>query len=498
MGIKKENQKVILDAWYTGFGACKLGYQTDFRYRDITEEDRANNPQIPDGQEKMIDYIEYQGPWAKRIKSTDVFRDPKRPPGEDRIIWLHFDKTLDDLLESDIYEIDDDFRAKYSKKDPREVEINFYEGWSRTRDGLFIIGLVEGFPDPIRYEKSSWLGDGFPIDFLDLAEINDEYYPPAYLQVAAQPQKQINYMATLQGAVIDKFRNQTGINVNALTENGKRQLKDNDLGGQVDFKEPPSPHVAPITSAPIPADLFNVMNIMQDSLQEILQVSGLRMGSAEESDTLGQDKIKEFGNQLGITGMQDKIKDFVTSQATKIKQLRQQYSTGPELVPIVGMNIINPVTGKPVNQEWLEFGTPGNPTTLRQTIAGDYGADVDIKSAQKPNEAVQLQMYEKMLTLLPNYEAVLADGGWKLDMAEAIKKWFEMYRELVPSLTNVLQEMTPQEKEQLAQRRAELRAQEEAAVQRDAEKAALDDASKAIDIRKKAEEVPEGEIPERV
>src|SRR4030042_2749213 len=33
MRIKQENQQIILDAWYSGFGACKIGYQTAFAYK---------------------------------------------------------------------------------------------------------------------------------------------------------------------------------------------------------------------------------------------------------------------------------------------------------------------------------------------------------------------------------------------------------------------------------------------------------------------------------
>ncbi len=429
----------------------------------------------------------------KRIKSTDVFRDPYQPPGEDKIIWMRFNRALQDIMDSDVYSYDNDFMQQFKTKDPREVKLELFEGWIRSKEGLYITVFCEGYKKPIRYDKSSWQGDGFPICFLSFAELNDEYYAPGYVEIASAPQKQINYIATLQGTVIDKFRCQTAVNEKALTEQGKRALQRNELGGIVTFKEPPLTHIAPLASTPIPADLFNVLNIMQDNLQEILQVSGLRMGSAEAEDTATQDKLKDFGNQLGISGMQDKVREYVMEQATKCAQMIKQYSTGRTLVPIVGVDIINPSTGKPVTQEWLEFGTPENPVTLRQVVAGDYDVEVDIKSAQKPNEAIQLQMFEGLMTKLPQYETMLAEQGKKINWDKALTRWLGLYKELVPSAESIVETMTPQERQSLDQRRAELKAQQDqqASMKQDAQ--SVDMANKAMDLRRKSEE---GLMPE--
>ncbi len=58
MKIKQENQKVILDAWFTGFGACKIVYQTNFVYKKVEEQDGVKNP---DKQEKLISTLNMKG-----------------------------------------------------------------------------------------------------------------------------------------------------------------------------------------------------------------------------------------------------------------------------------------------------------------------------------------------------------------------------------------------------------------------------------------------------
>jgi len=478
MRIKQENQQIILDAWYGGFGACKIGYQTAFAYKQA-----QNSPKqglrgaigsmlgVPDKEEKIIDYIEYEGPFVRRIKPTDIFRDPKQPAGKDRIIWIHYKRSLDDITNSDMYEYDSSFITRYKVKDPREVELDIYEGWVRTQKGLYIVTLCEGHLTPIRYELSSWKGDGFPICFLTFADINDEYYPVSSMKIASKQQRQINYLTTLQYNVVNKFRNQTGINVTALTEEGKRAVDSNDIGGIVKFKVPVNGNISPIVSAPIPADLFNLQKIMQDSLQECLTVSGLRMGSSEGEQTLGQDQIKDFGNQLGLSGMQAKVKDFVMDQATKLIQMRKQFSTAPSLVPIVGMDLRNPVTGQLITDEWLEFGTANNPVTLKQTIAGDYDVDVDIKSAQKPDDAMKMKLFENLANILgrPEYQGYLAQQGKKIDWGKLTQEWLALYKEYISNADTFVVDFTEEEKAQMA-----MQTQQQQAKQQEVEEIALE------------------------
>ena len=245
--------------------------------------------------------------------------------------------------------------------------------------------------------------------------------------------------------MIARWRRQVGINVNALTEEGKKALSANETEGFVKFLKPVAGNLGNISSDMVPPDLFRVMGIMQDNLQETLQVSGLRMGSAAGEKTLGQDQLVEMGNQLGMSGMEDKVREFVRSQARKLAQLRKQFSTGPSLVPIVGTEIINPLTGKLITDEWLEFGTPENPVTLRQVIAGEYDVEVDIKSAQKPNEAVMMKLFENMMAIIPVMEQKLTEVGQKFDWSKLSKIWLGLYKEFIPNVDSVVVNMDERE-----------------------------------------------------
>lgn len=453
MKIKRENQQIILDAWYSGFGACKIGYQAAFAYKEQKKgiSDRLKGIVAPDKEEKIIDYIEYEGPFVRRIRPTDIFRDPKQPAGKDRIIWIHYKRSLDDIINSDLYEYDSDFITRYKVKDQREVELDIYEGWVRAQKGLYIVTLCEGYQSPLRYDLSSWKGDDFPICFLSFAEVNDEYYPVSPMKIGSKQQKQMNYLATLQFAAINKFRNQTGINVNALTEEGKRAVDSNDIGGIIKFKLPIPGNIGSITSAPIPADLFALQKIMQDNFQECLVVSGLRLGSTPAEKTLGQDQMIDMGNQLGLSGMQSRVKDFVEEQAMKLAQMRKQFSTAPSLVPIVGMDLRNPTTGQIITDEWLEFGTANNPVTLKQAIAGDYDIDVDIKSTQKPDDIFKMKLFENLTAILsrPEYQAYLAQQGKKINWGKLTEEWLGVYSEYISNAKSFVEDLTDEEKAQI-------------------------------------------------
>lgn len=493
MKIKKENQMAILDAWYAGFGCTKIGYQASFAYKQAKPKGMLGKlkdavmGQQPDKEERIIDYIEYEGPFVNRINPVNVFRDPKQPSGKDRLLWIRYPKTLEDIITSDVYEYDNNFITRFRGKDSREVELEIYEGWLLTRKGLFIIALCEGYRDPIRYEQSSWKGDNLPFSFISFAEINDMHYPVSPMKVTSKQQRHVNYLTTLQFNVINKFRNQTGINENALSEEGKLAIKTNAIGGIVGFKTPVNGNIAPLVSAPIPADLFNVGQLMTENLQECLQVAGLRSGNSQNEPTLGQDQLKDFGNSLGTSGMQDKVREFVIDQATKLSQMIKQYATAPSLVPIVGMDLTDPQTGKLITQQWLEFGTAENPITLKQTVAGDYDCEVDIKSAQKPDDAAKLKLYNEMSANIlqnPLIPQGLSEQHKKIDMAKFVQGWFNAYKEYVPEVNSFITDMTQEEIEAMKVAKIKTQAVQEQATTDAIENADLEKQKQRLDIEK--------------
>lgn len=498
MKVKKENQMTVLDAWYCGFGAAKIGYQTQFQYKDKPKDKGMIEKTIDkvmgksDNDERIIDYIEYEGSFVRRINPKFVYRDPKQPAGKDRFIWLQYPKTLEDITTSDVYEYDSDFYTRFGSKDPREVEIQLFEGWLRTRKGLYIVAMCDGYSKPIRWEKSSWQGDDFPISFLSFAEVNDLHYPPSFMKVTAKQQKHVNYLTTLQFNVINKFRNQTAINEKALSEEGERAIKENSIGGIIKFKQPVAGNIAPINSAPIPADLFNVANIMSENLQECLQVAGLRSGGAQNEPTLGQDQIKEFGNTIGLSGMQDKVREFVIDEARKLSQMIKQYATAPSLVPITGVDLKDPQTGKLVTDEWLEFGTPEQPITLRQAVAGDYDVDVDIKTAQRPDDATKLKLFGDMANMLftnPMIGQVLAQAQDKINWGKFLKGWFDAYSEYIPEAGTFIEKMSQQEIMQAQAQAKQAQAIQDKAIVNADNKDQLEQQKSRLDIEKGLQEM---------
>ena len=501
LGMKKVNQRIILDAWYSGFGGVKMGYTTRFKYKpegkeganiisrvkEVMTQDKRDKP---DTSFREVDYIEYEGTWAKRLKPTNVLFDPREDVGEDKIIWLKFPKTLQDVMDSDMYsDIDKGFIKHYKGgKDPRDVNLELYEGWILTQNGPEIVVFCDGWVDALRYDKSSWKGDGFPMSFLSFAECPDTKYPPSFMKVAYRPQKQISYLSTLQGMIADKFRSQTAVNEQSLTPEGKQTLDANEFGGIVYFKGPIQGNVGDLTSSRIPPDLYQLIQDQQANLQEILQVSGLQLGSAEGQKTLGQDQLVEKGNMQGLTGIQDKVREFVMDEAHKMLQFLKQYATSEEFIPTVGMNIINPDTKQVITDEWISFGTEDNPQTLKEAITGDFGEEVDIRSAQQQNDLMKLQAAQNLIPQLKQMELDLAEEGEKVNMGKAARMILNLYKEILPEAEHIVERMSEEEKQQLDQRRQEMRAEGEQVAQEQKDAQALDNVGKAQQIRRTAEE----------
>ena len=436
MNAKHENQLAILNAWINGFGIIKQGWQfTTQRVKEVDVEQNdsfiGKAKQFMTGKAVNMDkrsdvneseFIQTDGPFIRSVSPDDIYLDKTRPFGEGKIITQVLDKTLDEVINSKLYDTPPDLIEKIrTSDDDRKIKLKLFETWVRRKDGLFVFVMTDKFDQPLRWQKMDYMFEGFPFEMLRLNVEPKVTYPVSHLSVALKAQRSIDFLLTLQLEQIDRYKSQIGINSKALTKSGRDTLEDNKVGGVVDFKGPITPgDYVNLNTTSIPKDLFAMQDVLNANVQEILTVTGERQSGESTAKTATQAKIAELGNELRTSGMQDQIREFVIKQGNKLAQLLKQFATGPLLFKVTGLNLRDP-EGNLVTDFWTQFGKEGAPT-LKDNIQGEYDYDIDTTEvARKDLPVVRKQMIEA-LSIINEAAPLLQAEGVKFNAAEFVKK----------------------------------------------------------------------------
>ena len=441
IGAEQENQNAIVNAWFNGFGCVKQGWRTVTRQvnpPEMIQEPQGlmaklggmfGKPKVKETNMEQGDsdeYIEQDEPFLFSIDPRDILLDPDMPFNKGQKVAHRIKRSLEQIKTCGLYkDLGDNFYSSMrTKKDDREIELDLWELWC-VEDGVpYVITLCDRWEQPLRYQRMDYLSEGLPFTFLALNVEPKVTYPISHGKIIQNAQREIDYILTLQLKHLDKHRNQVLVNEKALSESGKRTLENNKLGGVVYTNVPVTSGVySPITTAPIPADMFNLQGILTNQLMELLTVTGARATGASELETATQEKIAEMGNQMRTAGMQKMIKSFITKQGKKLSQDLKQFATAPAIFKITGLNVQDPMTGQLITDKWVEFGTEGNPTSLKDAIQGDYDIDVSMVSTSERELPVIRKQLVDAIGLLSNpvMQQSLAMEGKKVRTSELVK-----------------------------------------------------------------------------
>lgn len=439
IGAEEENQKCILSAWKYGIGYTKQGWRTVFRKNEAVNinPDLGNGPTsmkyggIQMEEERNRDYIAEEGPFIEFVNPKDLYLDSEKPLGKGRIIHQHIPKTLYEIRSEGIYILDDDFYSRFKTgKNERDIPIDLYEQWIWMRDGIYLLVTVDGWRKPLRYDKMPYVSEGFPFQILTLLKEVNELYPPSHMKVAVNLQRFEDYILTLWKEHIRKHKNTTIYDGKAFDDTDRAKINNNEIGLNLFTKEGKVPSVAAqsIGSTPIPRDLFAVQEVISQNIKEILSVVGARRSGASENETLGQEQIADYGNQLRSEGIKKHVRSFLKKQGKRFLQDLKQFATAPSLFKVTGLNLIDPESQQPVTEKWVEFNTDRAPELLKDVIPQDLDIDLDITDTSSRNMPVirkQLQEFVQgtVIPLIPK----LQTEGKSFNAYRFIKKMGESF-----------------------------------------------------------------------
>jgi hypothetical protein len=453
---KEENQLCIVDAFLPyGYAVMKNGYNS--------RTGKTKDPSILTGESKSgkkndmegdVEYIKFEKAISIRQSPKFTYLDSSQPFGKGNRITFCYDRTLRQIKDSNLYDLSANFLSYYGSKssDDRKVKMKITEHWCMISGYAWKLSYVEGWDEPLAWLQTEYTE--LPVSYLRFNKVGDVLYSISHGTLGLRAQKELNYLNELWKKHIDNMRNQHLVYEEALSESGKKTLKQNDIGGIVGATKPVVEGIAtPLQSATVDPALFgNIQNVRQ-YLQLILSTTGGKTGGPE-AEFATTEKAKALGDVLRSSGMQDAIRDFMIAQIKQRIKCYLKFGTPEMIIKLSGEELTMPLTGKPIeaNQELALGGDSG--LTLPELITGnidlDFLFDVDIQSAARPDYPVIRKQLAEGIGLGVKMEPLLRAKGKKINLDLIMEDYFKTF-DSIPNADKYIADMSEQEKQMMMQ-----------------------------------------------
>lgn len=452
---KEENQLAIIDAFLPyGFAVIKNGYNS--------RTGKAVKPSLLTGETKVdkdndmegdVEYVKFEKAVSLRQSPKKTYLDSSQPFGKGNRITFEYDRTLRQLIDSNLYALSSNFLSHYNARsnDSRKVELKLTEHWCVIDGYCWKLCYVEGWDEPLTWVKTEYTE--LPISYLRFNKIGDVLYCVSHGTLALKAQKELNYLNELWKKHIDNLRNQHIVYEEALSESGKKTMKMNDFGGIVGAVKPLGTGIAsPLQSASVDPALFGNIENVREYLKLILSTTGGKAGGPE-SELATVERNKVLGDVMRSSGMQDSIRDFIIHQIKQRIKCFLKFGTPEMIIKMTGENLFNPMTGKQImpNDEFQLGGDNG--FELEELINGnidvDFIFDVDIQSAARPDYPVIRKQMMEGIVMGQKLEPALQQKGKKINLDLMVKDYFATF-DAIPNAEKYITDMSEEEKAALS------------------------------------------------
>jgi hypothetical protein len=448
---KEENQLAIIDAFLPyGYAVVKNGYNSRTAPAAKKPSMLTGKAEAPSDKDNDMEgdneYIVYERPITIRQSPKKTYLDSSQPFGKGNRITFEYERTLQQLIDSNLYDLSTNFISYYGSRgtDNRKVDLELVEHWTIIDGYAWKLCYIEGWQDPIKWVKTKyrWL----PVSYLRFNKVGDILYSVSHGTLGLRSQKELNYLNELWKKHIDSIRNQQLIWEEALTESGKKTIKQNDIGGIITTTKPVSAGVAmSLTSSSVDPALFGNIQSTREFLKLIMSSTGGKMGG-DDSELATVEKNKSIGDAMRTSGMQDAIRDFMIDQ---IKQRIKNYlvfGTPERIVKLTGENLIGPISGETIEPgSELKLGGEDG-MTLEDIISGDidvdYLFDVDIQSAARPDYPVIRKQLADGISLASSLMPILQAAGKTANIDLMIKDYFKTF-DAIPDSDKYISDAKP-------------------------------------------------------
>lgn len=452
---KEENQLCIIDAFLPyGYAVMKNGYNSRtgkaIKPSMLTGEAKSDKTNDMEGD---VEYIQYEKAISIRQSPKKTYLDSTQPFGKGNRITFEYSRTLQQLIDSNLYNLSSNFISHYSARntDKRLIDITIFEHWCMIQGYAWKLVYTDGWDEELQWVKTEY--KGLPVSYLRFNKIGDTLYGISHGTLALRSQKELNYLNELWKKHIDNIRNQYIVWMEGLTESGKKTLRANDFGGIVESRNRLTEGIAmPITSALTDPNLFNNISNVREYLKLILSTTGGKLGGPE-SELATIEKNKAIGDALRSSNMQDAIRDFMIDQVKQRIVNFLRFGTPDIIVKMTGENIFDPLTGQSIpSGTELRLGSQEGAFSLKDLISGDIDIDfifeVDMQSATRPDFPVIRKQIAEGISLGIEAEPSLNQKGKTFNLDMALEDYFSTF-DAIPNAKKYITDMTDEAKNKL-------------------------------------------------
>lgn len=259
-----------------------------------------------------------------------------------------------------------------------------WEFWNK-KDGL-VYTVCDGYPDFLREpnQPDVYTDRFWPWFAVILNEVDGKVYPPSDVQLMRPMQKELN--RSRQGLREHRLANRpkTGYAEGTLSEGDIDALRSHPVNAVLAISglqpgQDINQVLQAIKGAPIDPNLYEVNPVFQDMLRVVgdqqSDLGGMSGGTATESNIAAQASKTASGSQI------DDIDDTLTGIARAAGQILLLNVSEATVKEIVGPGAM-----------W--------PQLTKAEVARDLILDIEAGSSGRPNQAVELQNFERLAPIL--------------------------------------------------------------------------------------------------
>ena len=470
--LKNTNRQIIFDAYVIGMGVCKIGYSTQFG-TDIPddnlekEREKAKEKSFleklglkkPKKEEEKVnvdlnEFIRSESPYVTWINPFNFIIDPMANSiNTARWVAHRVTKKLSDVKNNSGYSNTKDLKgspiSENITKDIPETRIDdfktidLYEIHYKKDDGIYILTLAKDGEQTraLRHEKSIYRMDGFQFEVLSFNKHNHKLYPKSDIDIIKGLQDRVAMTFENILEQIDKYVPKIFVDETAVTEQGKRALRDGEIGAIVNCNKNPNEIVKEGSFTQIKADLSVFIDKMLDIMMLETGLTRAQMMGMTNAQTATEAQIGQAGQSLRMSDKFDNVADFSNKQARKLWQVIQQFVDLEEIQLITGDGGIDEVTGLP-KFSWL----PDITSDIAEKLAkAEYRFKIEVGSTEKPDLPILRQQIERMAGILQQQGVLLAfqQQGYKINVAEIFKRYLQLYPDVFKDIGKIIQPITP-------------------------------------------------------
>ena len=384
IGFKQTMKKVIQDAYLTGTGIIKLGYDSEFGYDPSVYDQGYEEPVFWDVGDYEEPYPEYNSkvfrglPWALRIPGRD-FLVPWGCESLDTAEWVahRYLRRLDDIKADPKFEntkglkgththleVDEDkIRRELYKRDSQAEYVELWEIYDKRERRIKVIAT--GYDKYLRNVEDDLYGGQVPYESLIFNDDGDYFWGISDCKIIEPQQLELNEIRTQYQEHRKLSLIKMLVDKGAISPEDFHKLESGEIGRIIPVNGDPRT-VAHILSPHIPPDLIMASREVRQDIRETVGFSRNQMGEFDDSTrrTATEASIVQQAASIRVDERRDVTANLFAQCVARMNKFIFQNWTDRHVLQVVG-----PEGGR----HWVSFTGP--------QIAGDYELRVDPESS---------------------------------------------------------------------------------------------------------------------